>query len=1017
MTSSSPHRPPPDETIIVLDDDDDDDDDSSNNIDENRATFSMEKGDAEGGKRKSPPSSFHAQDIQNFDATKESTLYTGPSAKNTSFPTPSYGSDEEFSDLEDIFGKKDKSGVDKQERNENENENETTKRTDTVNVNGHTSPDTEPDDFLPVARARRVSSNENPGSSGSTTVIVTAPGKSNFDSDSSVDTQRPAKRPKLGNQPTASEEVLRTRNEAVLSAPLLTRSTPPQQSSSVGVAAGRSYYRKSTEPEKSTREPSKCDGGGDDNETNEDDEDFIYTQQPKIANKGSEYYCDICGKDLSGKGIKARMNHLSTHKKDPDVMGAIVAQRVAKNTAGDKTVARSNSILSRYFSHSITEDAAAKKKHKKAKRPAYTKGQQTEDLFPKSLEEEELMVAQALSESSLDGAPAQKFDLAGFPINESAASSNRSSEHFAVKARKIFGERTNSLIAVNNGVPAAKPAGSVPVFSESALLKKFSVIGKPSLWNEASFRKDENDVEDDNDDIVYNNDNNNVINDNDNNIINDNNNVNDNNIINDKNDNYNDDIYNYNTDDDVDNNRKSSTASLSVPNNLHQNDFNNKDSENEMSDENKNDNYDDNNLNNKYKNDGKDDTNTFTDYRDDEGHVDEQEPENERQPPIKPSSAPNSPVVISIPSRSQSESQNSSQRAALSTPLRSAHQPPSSAAEVLSQKTTVLDDLFRSDIFAPLGSAETVQDLRHEKERIMQEIRREADAAVERINSALEAALATLRSAQIRGAEDLVCDDTSLGANFVCGGVDDDWDCMPPYDSTNVVDLVDGNGNGNDNNTIKSHDDDNDNNIIKSHDDNGNDNNIIKSHDDDNDSSDDTAVLDEYMAKLDILEKRKRRKRGDDVIPDFNSNSGYKDDKMVDTLDDADIGNDDEDDDGATGNVLNRDALEFMTRDKLARYVRSYGMKPGTRKEMIGTLKSVRERQNEQGIEEIFSKTISQGIAHCIKLDETIYSRILLYEGVSVKAVKERLKSEWGLNVPEKILKNYFEAEAVAFTK
>lgn len=437
---------------------------------------------------------------------------------------------------------------------------------------------------------------------------------------------------------------------------------------------------------------------------------------------------------------------------------------------------------------------------------------------------------------------------------------------------------------------------------------------------------------------------------------------------------------------------------------MHQNDFNNKDSENEMSDENKNDNDDDNNRNIKYKNDDKDDTNTFTDYRDDKEHVDEQEPENEHQSSIKPSSAPNSPVVISIPSRSQSESQNSSQRAALSTPLRSAHQPHSSAAEVLSQKTTVLDDLFRSDIFAPLGSAETVQDLRHEKERIMQEIRREADAAVERINSALEAALATLRSAQIRSAEDLVCDDTSLGTNFVCDGVDDGWDCMPPYDSTNVVDLVDGNGNGNNNNIIKSHDDDND-------------NNIIKSHDDDNDSSDDTAVLDEYMAKLDILEKRKRRKRGDDVIPDFNSNSGYKEDKMADTLDDPDIGNDDEDDDGATGNVLNRDALEFMTRDKLARYVRSYGMKPGTRKEMIGTLKSVRERQNEQGIEEIFSKTISQGIAHCIKLDETIYSRILLYESVSVKAVKERLKSEWGLNVPEKILKNYFEAEAVAFTK
>lgn len=1011
MTSSSPHHPPPDETIIVLDDDDDDDDDNDNNsIDENRVTFSMEKGDAEGGgKRKSPPppsSSFYAQDIQNFDATKESTLYTGPSVKNTSFPTPSYGSDEEFSDLEDIFGKKDKSGVDKQERKgkETENKDETTKRTDTVNVNGSASPDTEPDEFLPVARTRRVSSSENPGNSGSTTVVIAAaPEKSGFNSDSSVSTQRPAKRPKLGNQPTASEEVLRTRNEAVLSAPLLTRSTSPQQPSSAGVAAGRSYYRKGTEPEKSSREPSKCSGNGD--ETNGDDEDFIYTQQPKIASKGSEYYCDICGKDLSGKGIKARMNHLSTHKKDPDVMGAIVAQRVAKNTAGDKTVARSNSILSRYFSHSITEDAAAKKKHKKAKRPVYTKEQQTEDLFPKSLEEEELMVAQALSESSLDGAPAQKFDLAGFPINESAASSNRSSEHFAVKARKIFGERTNSLIAVNNDVPAAKPTGSAPVFSESALLKKFSVIGKPSLWNEASFRKDENEVEDDNDDIVYNNNDNNVINDNDNyNIIDNDNNINDNdnniindninnNIINNKNDNYNDDIYNYNTDGDDDNNRKTSTTSLSVSNNLHQNDFNNKDNKSEMSDENKDDDENSNNPNSEYENESKDNTNTFADYHGDERHADEQEPENDHQPPIKPSSAPNSPVVISIPSRSQSESQNSSQRAALSTPLRSAHQPPSIAAEVLSQKTTVLDDLFRSDIFAPPGSVETVQDLQHEKERIVQEIRREADAAIERINSALEAALATLRSAQIRAAEDLVCDDASLGANFVCGGVDDDWNCMPAYDSTDVVDLVDGNDNDNYNNIVKSHDDD------------------------DDDSSDDTAVLDEYMAKLDILEKKKGRKRGDDVIPDFNSNSGCKEDKMADVLDDADNGNDDEDEDGATGNVLNRDALEFMTRDKLARYVRSYGMKPGTRKEMINTLKSVRERQNEQGIEEIFSKTISQGIAHCIKLDETIYSRILLYEGVSVKAVKERLKSEWGLNVPEKILKNYFEAEAVVFMK
>ena len=1038
-------------SIIVLDDDDDSEDDSSS---KNIATT----GGSSGSKSSLKGSSFNPQD---FDVTKESTLYTKSPAKSPAPalssphpPAPSqYGSSSanhdisDCSDLDDIL----------------HGESSHSKRSchSPLNRDGN-SPETDLDEsccVLPVAKAKGASDNKGKVSHAASDQSYFRGSYEDPSPSATAAFQVPAKRPRIEPQQKDSscDELLKIRSAAVLTAPLMANGALP-------VSAGRCYVRKAPSPNgsgdcdstntKGSHKHKKGHGhssdkkgshgkkaekrSGEDNDVDDDEGEDIYTQKPTIADESAEYLCDICGKDLTNESTKARMNHLSSHKKDSDIMGAIVAQRVVKNTAGDKTVARSNSIISRYFNHSVTDEPATTKKHKKSKKSVYTKKKQLEDIVPKSLEEEELMVAQAMSESSLDSSNPPKYDLAGFPISQHGgnAAASRGSENFAVKARRIFGERTNSLIpapaeAGGGDSLSAKAATSAPVFSESALLRKFNAIGKPSLWNEASFRKDADSEGgadestlapsglDDMDGIGR---------------------------------------Y-YGGDNDISVPAEPlSVYSLDTQQELHNQESNKEEEEGgggggkDKTEVAKCDNSNNSNVNGSSPKNDENDNNNGLEVSDcnksnDNSNLEHAQNKEAQQspstPPLKSGTLPlqngrESPEVISLPSRSPSASQESSQQKQSSqakVPIQA------NDGNVLAgpEPTTPVSSVSGTTTSQPHVLVEFLQRLQEEKKRVIEEIRKEADIAIARISDALGSALATLENAKEQQAE---------GA---AGPDDAEWGCGSAYiglQGTTVVDLV-GDDNDDDEDDVDVGDDNDNYNYDV---DTGSLGEAISGGVGDDDSdillddiSGSSTTFDEYLTKVDFLPQKpsKQQKQSDPLPPrkasssngsssrgksfdNINSVAGYdygmdddgvsdnrkeKDDKAGDSDDNE------ESDEPDNGNELGKDALEFMTKDRLAGYLKSYGMKPGKRREMIETLRSVRKRQREKGIQEVFSKTIAQELARCIKADEMVYTKILLYEKVSVKAVKERLKSYWGVKVSEKILKSYLEAETVVLSK
>ena len=128
------------------------------------------------------------------------------------------------------------------------------------------------------------------------------------------------------------------------------------------------------------------------------------------------YSCEFCGADLTGQPLAKRLQHLGKHKGSE-----LAARRLAESKAG---------TLPAYFGFQEDgQDDGDKNKKQQAKhsRQSYTHKQQIADLQPLSRNEEQLMIAQAMSVSLAESEKEKKkeeeeeralLDVAGFPIIE-----------------------------------------------------------------------------------------------------------------------------------------------------------------------------------------------------------------------------------------------------------------------------------------------------------------------------------------------------------------------------------------------------------------------------------------------------------------------------------------------------------------------------------------------------------------------------------------------------------------------